>query len=69
MTDGADRNGWMTAHDAELLRILSKGLPAEERRRDAELIARNEQDVAADQARRAADPDRRRGTGPGPQRG
>lgn len=63
MTDGVDRNGWMTAHDAELLRILSKGQPEEERRRDGELIARNEQDVAAEQARRTTGPDRRSSSG------
>lgn len=35
----------MTAHDAELLRILGRGLPEEERRRYADRIASEERAV------------------------
>ena len=40
-----DRTGWMTAHDAELLRILTRDTREEQRHRDAERIRAEEREA------------------------
>lgn len=55
MTGDGERTGWMTGADAELLRILSKGLDEEDRRRDGALIDANEREARRILGRRETD--------------
>jgi hypothetical protein len=57
-SDDEHLTGWMTARDAELFQVLSRGLDQDVRARDAAAIARNERAAH----RRLADADNSDGT-------